>query len=75
MYDKALKAFDKSTAEDLASLETWDVTNWHIMEKIIPEIKARGWKAFTAGEAGSLNLQILDPKIIRSYREEAGHSS
>jgi len=72
MYKKSLKTFDESTAEDLALLDTWDKTNWHIMEKIIPQLKERGWKAFTANEAGTLNLQIIDPKIIRSYRDEAG---
>ena len=72
MYDKALKTFDKSTKEDLALLDTWDKSNWHIIEKIIPQLKARGWKAFTATEGKVLNLQIMDPKIIRAYRNEAG---
>ena len=72
VYDKTLKTFDKSTKEDLASLDTWNKTNWHIMEKIIPQLKARGWKAFTVTEGKTLNLQILDPKIVRAYRNEAG---
>ena len=73
VYDKALKTFDKSTKEDLALLDTWQKTNWHIMEKIIPQLKARGWKAFTVTEGKTLNLQVLDPKIIRAYRDEAGN--
>ena len=72
MYDKALKTFDKSTAENLASLDRPDATNWHVIEKIIPQLKERGWKAFTTTEGRTLNLQIIDPKIIRAYRDEAG---
>ena len=72
MYDKALKTFDKSTAENLASLDIPDATNWHVIEKIIPQLKERGWKAFTTTEGRTLNLQIIDPKIIRAYRDEAG---
>ena len=72
MYDKALKTFDKSTKEDLALLDTWDKSNWHIIEKIIPQLKARGWKAFTVTEGKTLTLQVLDTKIIRAYRDEAG---
>jgi hypothetical protein len=72
MYDKALKTFDKSTAEDLARLDNPNTTNWHIIEKIVPQLKERGWKAFTTVEGEKLNLQIIDPKIIRAYRNEAG---
>ena len=43
------------------------------MEKILPQIKERGWKAFTATEGKIINLQIMDPKMIRAYRDEAGN--
>ena len=72
MYEKSLKAFDESTAENLALLDKPNATNWHIIEKIVPQLKERGWKAFTTTEGNTLNLQIIDPKMIRSYRNEAG---
>ena len=70
---QALKRFDEATQKDLMNLDSWNETNWHIMEKIIPQLKQRGWKAFTATEGNVLNLQIMDPKIIRAYRDEAGN--
>ena len=72
MFKKSLKAFDESTAENLALLDKPNATNWHIIEKIVPQLKERGWKAFTTTEGNTLNLQIIDPKMIRSYRNEAG---
>ena len=71
--EKALKTFDEATQKDLINLNNWSETNWHIMEKLIPQLKQRGWKAFTATEGNVLNLQIMDPKIIRAYRDEAGN--
>jgi hypothetical protein len=70
---KALKSFDDATQKDLMNLDKWSETNWHIMEKLIPQFKQRGWKAFTATEGNVLNLQIMDPKIIRAYRDKAGN--
>ena len=67
-----LEVFDETTRKDLMNLNTWNKTNWHIMEAIIPQLKQRGWKAFTATEGEVINLQVMDPKIIRAYRDEAG---
>ena len=72
MFKKSLKAFDESTAENLALLDKPNATNWHIIEKIVPQLKESGWKAFTTTAGNTLNLQIIDPKMIRSYRNEAG---
>jgi len=71
--EKSLKDFDVRTQKNLKRLDNWSVANWDIMEKILPQIKARGWKAFTATEGKIINLQIMDPKMIRAYRDEAGN--
>ena len=63
-------SFDKETSANIKKLKNWDETNWDVMEEIVEPIKAKGWKGFTSVEEGTLNLQVLDGKLIRGIKDK-----
>ena len=63
-------SFDKETSANVKKLKNWDETNWDVMEEIVEPIKTQGWKGFTSVEEGTLNLQVLDGKMIRGIKNK-----
>ena len=64
--------FEKETAKNLKRIYKPEKTrygNWDILETIIDPIKKRGWKGFTTAEGRTLNLQVLDEKLIKGVRD------
>lgn len=63
-------AFDKVTMDNIKDLKNWEKSNWEVLETISEKVKDRGWKGYTTVEEGTLNLQVLDGKMIRGVRDK-----
>jgi len=63
-------AFDKVTMDNIKDLKNWEKSNWEVLETISERVKERGWKGYTTVEEGTLNLQVLDGKMIKGVRDK-----
>ena len=63
-------AFDKVTMDNVKDLKDWEKSNWEVLETVSERVKERGWKGYTTVEEGTLNLQVLDGKMIKGVRDK-----
>ena len=63
-------AFDKVTMDNIKDLKDWEKSNWEVLETVSERVKERGWKGYTTVEEGTLNLQVLDGKMIKGVRDK-----
>lgn len=65
-----IQKFDYETEKSIKDLADFQKPNWDVLETIAEEIGERGWKGYTTVEAGKLNLQVLDGKMIRGIKDK-----